>query len=149
MDEERTRLDLKIARDRLLENAEPLWEELWAAVQATVLKLNEAYNHHVECHLNEHNSIIRVSHKEALSDEISSVEKILEVRIDRDERKIVCRISSKYSRRATTDPGKPRAYEIGANADATRLELVARASRLSVVELAEHEIAEQLLGMKL
>ena len=53
--EERSRLDLKIARENLLASGiEPLWDQLYADVQTTSKKLHDAYGRDSAVDLNDH-----------------------------------------------------------------------------------------------
>jgi len=149
MDGDRTKLDMKIARDQLMKDLEPLWDKLFGAVQIAVTKVNEAYGHRLVWNLNDQNSVIRISRSRTLPDQFTSMEETLEIRIDRRERKLVARIDSKNSRQGVAEPGKARAYQIAANQDATTLELAGPGGRFCTVEFAEYEIAEQLLKLKL
>lgn len=149
--EERSRLDLKIARENLLASGiEPLWDQLYADVQATSKKLHDAYGRDSAVNLNDHNSIIRVTRSEPLSDEASFIDLTLEIRLDRKGARIITGIRRRYSR--AKRPGElegPKPYEITPDVEANALHFSNKGKLLSTTELAEQEIAERLMKMKL
>ena len=73
----------------------------------------------------------------------------MEIRIDRNQKKIVARIDTKHSRGQNTEQGTARVYQLAGNPDITGLEATSSSGRFNATELAEHEIAEQLVKLKL
>lgn len=150
MDEKPTKLDLRIARDKLLENIEPIWEQLYPAVRGTCDKLSTTYNLALAHRLNDLNSAIRVVYTEQPLGEFVSLESTLEMRLDRDGKKVIARISQRYIRvGAELKEDTPRTYRIEADTDSNKLYFTCTQQPFSATELAEHEVAEQLAHMEL
>lgn len=145
-----TSLDLKIARDKLLENVEPLWDEVCAACESACRKLKEAYGYVLDLpKINDHNSAIRITHTVVSADPYGSIDKTLEIRVDRSEKKIVARIDTKHARSNAPQSGEPRVYKIVADGKIASLVLRQHGTDKSGIDFAEHEIAEELLKLKL
>lgn len=149
--EPRTKLDSKIARDKLLENLEPLWDDLNAAIEATRNKLLANYGRHSNISRNDHNSVTWVAYSVPMPNEASSVEHTLEVRLDRAAQKVVTRISLRYSRGGghSEADGLPAVYQITPDPEHNVLRFTRDHKHYSAVELAEHELAERLMKMDL
>lgn len=145
-----SKLDLKIARDALMRDIEPLWEALCSAVDTVVVKLKDAYDRDLLVKVNEQNTVLRVIDARPIPGEASTLDSTLELRLDRRDKKLVASISDRHSR-AQHEPharGNPRVYKIAPDDNVRRL-CFAEDAKLTAAEVAEREIAEKLLKMDL
>src|ERR1017187_6546913 len=101
--DEGSRLDKKIAHEALLVNVDPLWDDLYSAIQATSGKIQSAFDRASTWELNNHNSVITVGCFEPTPNQLIST---LTIRLDRDAKKVTVNL---IRRRAQAAPGVPEA----------------------------------------
>jgi len=133
---DQSRVDAKIRRDTLLKDGlEDLWDRLWVAVKATCKKVNSHWNSGLVAKLNDGNSVMRV-----IAPPVSAIlqqrERLLEIRLERSEHKIVVRVPH----REIADP-----YPIKADNDGRILTIGGKRP----LELTESLVAESLLELTL
>src|SRR5437870_5327808 len=111
--EQRSRFDLKIARDRLIANLDPLWHQLCDDVEATCSKLQDVYRVNLTVQTKDQDSVIRVSHTETLTGEPEAIEYTLELRLDWKQKKLVAWVAKRDSRGRDLQAGadQPRSYQ--------------------------------------
>jgi hypothetical protein len=151
-DDEESRLDRKIRHETLLRDIEPLWDALDSAVKRTCDKLTAVYNSALTSKLNDHSSAIRVKYLESLLPaEHSQVERTLEIRIVRDDKLLVVRITKQHSRsQRIEDESEPLRYRINADIDANTLYFAdSTKKRYTPVELAEELVVKKLVKREL
>ena len=150
-DEHRTRLDLKIARDRLISNLDPLWHQLCEDVESTCTKLRDVYGVNPVIQINDQSWVIRVSHSDpAATDGEKATEYALELRLERNQKRLVARVTKRDSRGRDLQAGadEPRSYKIIADNLNHSLQFF-DGQALRPIEVAEEEIVEKLLHMNL
>jgi len=150
-EERRSRLDLKIARDRVTSNLGPLWDQLCADVNVTCAKLKAVYPVNPAVRINPQNSVIEVSNTETSGGETERVtECILELRLDRNHKKLIAQVIKRDSRGRDLQAGadQPRSYDIVAEKLNDSLRFF-NGQTLLPVDVVEQEIVENLLHMDL
>ena len=151
-----SKLDRQIARDKLLRDTESLWESFYAAINTVAGKLNSAYVCGLTVERNDCNSLIQVNSTTRRNGDTEIIRQ-LEIRFERASRKIIVTIIE--SARRIHTPARPSArsepliFQIDADTEHNTLFFVSsrkdEQQRYTPVELADHLLAEQLLGMKL
>jgi hypothetical protein len=150
-EEHRSRLDLKIVRDRLISNLDPLWHQLCGDVESTCTKLRDVYGLNPVVQIDDQLSVIRVSHSDpSAPDAERATEYTLELRLDRHQKRLVARVTKRDSRGRDLQAGgdEPRSYKIIADDFSDSLRFF-DGQALRSIEVAEEEIVEKLLHMNL
>jgi len=150
-EEPRSRFDLKIARDRLIADLDPLWHQLCDDVEATCSKLRDVYRINLTVQINDQDSVIRVSHAEPLAREPEkTTECTLEFRLEWKQKKVAACVVKRDSRGRDLHTGadQSRHYQIIAEPLTDSLRFF-DGQVLRSIEVAEIEIVEKLLHMDL
>lgn len=139
-----SRLDAKIRQKQLVDSKiEDFWDFLWEAVQATSKKLNEHYNAQLTTSRNDHNTVIRVG---APFNTITHEKPSLEIRLKREERKVVAR----YTIRPDSSVWEqPLCFLVKARLETDDLCLVKGNVPLTPIDVVEQLLAETLLKLNL
>jgi hypothetical protein len=144
---EHSRIDDKIKRDALMKDAlEDTWEALDTRVKEAIQKLNKHFSTTLSSKLNDGNSVIRISDCELTESERavpSANRRIihqLEIRLDREQKKIIVR--------RTDDGSSPRTYPIKADLSSNSLRFAQTDQLLTPLMLAE-TLLTQLAGINL
>ena len=159
--DEPSKLDQQIARDKLLlRDAESLWEAFYIAIQAAIGKLNSAYDSRLSGERNDHSSLIQVK-STTMRDRDTEINRQLEIRFERSARKIIVTIveSARHIRTPERPPmrSEPLIFQIDADTERNALFFVSTRKHeqqpyapvmYTPVALADHLVAELLLGMK-
>jgi len=133
---EQSRIDVKIKRDNLFKGGlEDLWDSLWQAIEITCNKITSHWSIPLTKKLNDGNSVIRVTAppKEGI---MAQPDRFLEIRLHREERKIVVRLHCDST---------PSVYLIKPDPSAESL----RFGDFGSVAISEKLIAERLLELNL
>src|ERR1035437_3850239 len=154
--DEPSKLDQQIARDKLLRDAESLWEAFYIAIQAAIGKLNSAYDFRLSGERNDHSSLIQVK-STTMRDRDTEINRQLEIRLARAACKIIFTVVKPASRIYTSGRppmrSEPSIFQIDADTEHNTLFFVSihkhEQQRYTPIELADHLLAERLLGMKL
>jgi protein-tyrosine-phosphatase len=147
--EEHSRLDKKIAAESLLTQIAPLWDDLYAAAVATGEKVRQAFDRHSTTVLNDHGTVIRTAYSEQVPSQIFSIQSTLEMRLERNARKLTVNISRQGSSQGIAMTEPPRVYDIAADVDGQSLYFRYKQERYSAIQLAEHLIVERLMKKSL
>jgi hypothetical protein len=155
--DELSKLDQKIARDKLLSDIESLWEALYAAINTVAGKLNRAYGRGLTVERNDHSSLIQVKRPTTMRNDDTEVGRHLEIQFDRTASKVIVTIIDGARRIGTwglpPTRGEPFTFRIDANTDLDALVFVSSSKYeqrpYTPIELAEHLLTERLLDMKL
>jgi hypothetical protein len=150
-EEHRSRLDLKIVRDRLIANLDPLWHQLCDDVESTCTKLRDVYGLNPVVQINDQLWVIRVSHSDpSAADSEKATEYTLELRMEKNQKRLVARVTKRDSRGRDLQAGadEPRSYKIIADNFNDSLQFF-DGQALRPIEVAEEEIVEKLLHMNL
>ena len=150
-EERRSRLDLKIVRDRLISNLDPLWHQLCGDVESTCTKLRDVYGLNPVVQIDDQLSVIRVSHSGPPEEDADrATEYTLELRLERNQKRLVARVTKRDSRgrdlQAAAD--EPRSYQIIADNFSDSLQFF-DGQALSPIDVAEEEIVEKLFRLNL
>ena len=154
--DEPSKLDRQIARDKLLRDAESLWEAFYIAIQTATGKLNSAYDLHLSEERNNHSSLIQVK-STTRKDNDTEISRCLEIRFERASWKIIVTVVETARRIYTSGRpamrSEPSIFQIDADTEHNTLFFVSihkhEQQRYTPIELADHLLAERLLGMKL
>jgi len=150
-EEHRTRLDQKLARDRLIANLEPLWHQLCDDVEATCTKLRSVYGLNPVVQIDDQSWVIRISHADpSAGDAERATEFALELRLEKKLKRLVARVTKRDSRGRDLQAGaeEPRSYKVVADHFNDSLQFF-DGQALRPIEVAEEEIVERLLHMNL
>jgi len=146
---EESRLDKKIAAEKLLADINPLWDDLFASAEATRDKLRDSLARECAVVLNDRGTVIRVKYSERSPSLLGAIESTLEMRLNRDSKKLTAAISRQGSSQAIATKEPPIVYAITADIETGSLRFSDKQTHYSPVELAEHLIAEGLMKMVL
>jgi hypothetical protein len=147
----RSRLDRKIERDRLIANLAPLWQQLCDDVECTCTKLRDVYRLNPVVQINDQSAVIQVSHSDpSAADTERATDYILELRLERIQKRLVARVIKRDSRGRDLDATgeEQRIYQIITDNLNDTLQFF-NGEPLRSIEVAEMEIVEKLLHMNL